>query len=318
MFYITSTVIGNYLYAGGGFGGSRTADEKVERSVYRYSITDDQWCSPLPPAPVVKFALAQLAGKILLVGGRPKPSRVVANVYEYNEESKEWIKPLYIPPMPTPRSSLTAISWKSPAAILACGGFDKNFDPQTCVEIFLQKTNQWFTSYPLPFPRAISTYTIIGNTVYVVGGYKNNSAHGYTRSVAYISVPTLLKHEQRFAGRSLSSAPDLEPSADTPTEWKTLFDVPNFFTCVSSVGGCLLVIGGQSQSLGATSCVSNVYVYNQKVSRSSSSWQEAGELPHACTMCAANTLPTGELLVMGGCTNNGLVNRVYRGTVTLD
>ena len=313
MFYITSTIIGSFLYAGGGFGGSRTADENVERSVYVYSIMEDKWTSPLPPAPVVKFAIAQLSGKIVLVGGRPKPSRVIANVYEYDEEKKEWTVPPSVPPMPTPRSSLTAISWKSPAAILACGGFDKSFNPQTCVEIFHQKSGQWTVSCPLPFPRAIATYTIIGNTVYVVGGYQNNSAHGYTRSVAYTSLSNLLKYQQRTRHSSSSSTSSLED----PPEWKTLPEVPNFFTSVSAIGGCLVVVGGQKESLGATSCISSVYVYCPS-SPSAISWHNVGQLPQACTMCATITLPTGELLVMGGCTNNGLVNSVFRGSVVFE
>lgn len=312
MFYITSTIIGSYLYAGGGFGGSRTADEHVERSIYRYSIVEDSWSSPLPPCPVVKFGIAQLCGKLVLIGGRPKPSRVVANVYEYDEEKHEWVVPPAIPPMPTPRSSLTTISWKSPAAILACGGFDKNFNPQTCVEIYHQKSGQWHTSYPLPFPRAIATYAVIGNTVYIVGGYKNNSPHGYTRSVTCMSISALLKHHQHERRQSSTST-----SSEEGETWKMLPDVPHFFTSATSIAGCLVVVGGQRESLGANSCIKTVYVYCPS-SLSDISWHSVSELPHACTMCGTTALPTGELLVMGGCSNNGLVNKVFRGHLAHD
>ena len=314
MFYISSTVTGSYLYAGGGFGGSRSADEDVERSVYKYSITDDKWNRPLPPAPVVKFGIAQLSGKILLIGGRPKASRVTDKVYEYDEGTKQWITSDSVPSMPTPRSSLTAISWKSPAAILACGGFDRHFNPLTCVEIYHQRSAQWQTSSPLPFPRAIATHTVIGNTVYIVGGYKNNSAHGYTRSVAFASIPALLKNQQR---PTLSPTRESAHEEDSSSEWQTLPDVPHFFTSVTSMGGCLLVVGGQRESLGATTCIPSVYVYCPS-SPNAIRWHSVGELPHACTMCATAALPTGELLVMGGCTNNGLVSKVFRGAVSLD
>ena len=317
MFYINSTIIGSYLYAGGGFGGSRTADEHVERSVYQYSITDDKWLSPFPLAPVVKFGLGQLGGKIILVGGRPRASRVISNCYMFNEDSGEWMVPHTVPPMPTPRSSLTAISWKSPAAILACGGFDKHFNPLTCVEIYIEKTGFWQTSCSLPYPRAISTFTIIGNTVYMVGGYKNNSPHGYTRTVAYASVPGLLRHQpqpQRTSSRGETSDPNSRPKPKPPELWKTLQDVPHFFTSATSIGGCLIAVGGQSESLGATTCITSVYVYSPV----SEDWYQVGELPTACTMCATASLPTGELLVMGGCTNNGLINKVLKGSITID
>ncbi len=307
MFYINSTIIGSYLYAGGGFGGSRTADEHVERSVYRYSITDNKWFSPFPLAPVVKFGLGQLGGKIILVGGRPKASRVTSSCYMFDEENKEWIVPHAVPPLSTPRSSLTAISWKSPVAILACGGFDKHFNPLTCVEIYIQKTASWQMSCPLPFPRAISTFTIIGSTVYMVGGYKNNSPHGYTRTVTHAPIQGLLRYQP-------VSDPKPKSKSQPVDIWKTLEDVPHFFTSTTSIGGCLIAVGGQSESLGATSCVTSVYVY----SPISETWRRFGDLPTACTMCATASLPTGELLVMGGCTNNGLVNKVLKGSITID
>ena len=315
MFYINSTIIGSYLYAGGGFGGSRTADEHVERSVYRYSITDDKWVSSYPFAPVVKFGLCQIGGKIILVGGRPRASRVTSNCYMFDEENNDWVVPHTIPPLPTPRSSLTAISWKSPVAILACGGFDKHFNPLICVEIYMQKTGFWQTSCSLPFPRAISTFTIIGNTVYVVGGYKNNSPHGYTRTVTYASVPGLLRYHppQRTLSRGETSEPKPRPKPESDL-WKTLQDVPHFFTSTTSIGGCLVVVGGQSESLGATTCITSVYVYSPV----SEGWYQVGDLPNACTMCATASLPTGELLVMGGCTNNGLINKVLKGSIAID
>ena len=307
MFYINSTIIGSYLYAGGGFGGSRTADEHVERSVYRYSITEDKWTTPFPYAPVVKYGLGQLGGKIILVGGRPKASRVTPNCYMYDEENDEWIVPHAVPPLSTPRSSLTAISWKSPVAILACGGFDKHFNPLTCVEIYIQKTGFWQTSCSLPFPRAISTFTIIGNTIYMVGGYKNNSPHGYTRTVTYTSILGLLRYQQPGDAKP-------KPKSKPVELWKTLEDVPHFFTSTASIGGCLIAVGGQSESLGATSCVTSMYVY----SPITEVWRQVGELPTACTMCATASLPTGELLIMGGCTNNGLVNKVLKGSLVID
>ena len=316
MFYINSTIIGSYLYAGGGFGGSRTADEHVERSVYRYSITDNMWTAPFPFAPVVKFGLAQLSGKIVLVGGRPKASRVTPNCYMFNEDTQVWDIPNSIPQMPTSRSSLTAISWKSPAAILACGGFDKHFNPLTCVEIYHQKTAQWQISCSLPFPRAIATFTIIGNSVYVVGGYKNNSPHGYTRTVAHAPLASLLRYQQKMRTSSEGS----EPSSGSlkremvPDLWKVLPEVPHYFTSTTSIGGCLIVVGGQSESLGATTCITSVYVYSPV----SEDWYKVSDLPNACTMCATASLPTGELLVMGGCTNNGLINKVLRGSLVIE
>lgn len=315
MFYITSTVIGNDLYAGGGFGGSRMADERIEKSIYKYNIPSDTWSTPFPPTPVVKFGLANLSGKVILIGGRPKSSRVVADVYEFNEEGQEWVSPANFPPMPTARSSLTTISWRAPAAIIACGGFDKNFNPQTCVEIYHQKTGQWQISCPLPFPRAIATHTVIGNTLYIVGGYKNNSPHGYTRSVAFTTVNNLLRHTQQTPASPSSSSSPKEPSP--PTVWKELPEVPNYFTSATSLGGCLVAVGGQSESLGAMSCITSVYVYCPS-SAQTLRWHHVGNLPIACTMCATASLPTGELLVMGGCTNNGLINRVFKGTVVLD
>ena len=313
MFYINTIVIDGYLYAGGGFGGSRTSDEHVERSIYRYSITDDKWTTPFPSAPVVKFGLAQLSGKIVLVGGRPGSSKITANCHCYNEEDREWIvSDKLIPRMQIPRSSLTAVSWKSSPAIIACGGFDKHFNPLTCVEIFHEKTKTWQVSCSLPFPRAISTFAIIGNTLYLVGGYKNNSPHGYTKTVASAHIPSLLKYDP-----PVGTGGENDPKAKSPPTselWKSLPGAPHFFTSCASIRGCLVVVGGQSKSLGATTCITSVFVYSPV----SEDWYQVGELPSACTMCATAALPTGELLVMGGCTNNGLINKVLKGSIVIN
>ena len=194
--------------------------------------------------------------------------------------------------MPTARSSATAISWSSPPALIVCGGRNEQSQPIAVVEVYHSRTSQWHAVTPLPFPRANMTHTVIHNVLYLVGGYEGKEATSYKKTVTVLStaIPLLLQ-------TSLQSS---------PIQWQSLSitNVSNYKPTAISLRGCLLAVGGMkelSHPPKPESVVSSVHAYCP----STSSWVLVGQLPQPLYGCITATLPTGELLVIGGTTPSG-------------
>ena len=267
-------VIGKDVYVGTGFDGK----------VFKYSITDDTW-STLPQAPVRYAGIGYLYKKVLVVGGRLPSNQATADIHEFDEASQQWVRSTSIPPMPTAHSSTTAVSWSSPPALIVCGGRDLQGQPMTVVEVYHSRTSQWHAVSPMPFPRAFMTHTVIHNMLYLVGGYEESNRSTCKKTVMSTSIPQLLET-------------CLQPS---PIQWQTLPIpiVPYYKSTAASLGGCLLVVGGAKSTTlfpTSTSAVSSVHAYCPFTT----SWVLVGELPQPSYSCVTATLPTGELLVIGG------------------
>ena len=261
-----------------------------DRKVFKYSITKDSW-STLPIAPVKYGRIGCLYKKILTVGGRLPSNQVTADIHEFDEASQQWIRSTSIPPMPTARVAVTAVSWSSPPALIVCGGSDQQYQPLTVVEIYHSQTSQWHAVSPLPFPRVGMTHTIIHNMLYLMGGREGQRFDTNKKTVVSASIPQLLEI-------------CLQPSA---VQWQSfpIPDVPTYWSTAASLGGCLLIVGEVKDltvwPLKPDSVDSSVYAYCPFTS----SWVLVGELPQPLCLCITATLPTGELLVIGGMTSAG-------------
>ena len=141
-------VIGKNVYVGVG----------LDREVLKYSITEDTW-NTLPQAPVQSARIGYLYKKVLVVGGQIPSKHLTADIHEFDEASQQWIRSISIPPMPTARKSVTAVSWSSPPALIVCGGCDQQRQPMITVEIYHSRTSQWHAVCPLLFPREQMTHT---------------------------------------------------------------------------------------------------------------------------------------------------------------
>ena len=280
--------------------GSVYVHSKYEdtREIFEYTLCNGRW-KTLPRPPVGYFSICSLFGKVLLVGGWHTKS-----IHEFNETSQRWVKSTTIPPMPTARSSATAVSWSSPPALIVCGGQDAQEEPMTTVEVYHTLTVQWHTVSPLPFPRSHMMNTIIHNSLFLMGGIESSIYS--TRSVIFTSIPDLLDQ--------CCQSSQLEDSSNGHGPWQHLPDTPAYCSGAASLGGCLLTVGGQSRYF-AGNVFSSIHVY----SPSTSSWIHVGDLPHPHTDCGAISLPGGELFVVGGEEISFAGSRrVYKGSILFD
>ena len=272
-------VVGNDVYV------------KSGGNVLKYSITEDTW-STLPEPPVTYSSIGYLHQKIISVGGRLLSNiQVTGDIHEFDEASQQWVRSTSIPPMPTARQESTVVSWTSPTALIVCGGCDEHSEPMNVVEVYHSRTSQWHAVSPLPFPRVSMTHTVIHNELYLVGGCEGSNSRSYTQTVLSALIPQLLES-------------CLQPSRTLPVQWQSLSipDISKHHSTAASLGVCILVVGGNTKShLLAGSKSSSVHAYCP----SCSSWVLVGELPQPLAACITATLPTGELLVMGGLSSPG-------------
>ena len=288
--YGQAIVAGKYVYVGD--------TSLVIPRVHKYNIAEDTWIT-LPSPCFGFFSIVFLYRKVLLVGGLMPPDHITGDVHEFDEASQQWVRSTTIPPMPTARYSATAVSWTSPPALIVCGGCYQQGRSLTVVEVYHGRTSQWHTVSPLPVPRDHITHIIVNSVLFLVGGYEGSTGDTKTKSVMSASIPQLLE----FC---------MQPSTTPSIQWRSasIPDVPHFMPTAASLGGCLLVVGGNRFSGSRkVNPVSSVHAYCP----SSSSWVVVGELPQPLYHCITVTLPTGELLVMGGQTwPIGVSNTVYK------
>ena len=258
--------------------------------IQQYSPTDDSW-STLPPALVRLFAMGELNGQLVIVGGVTRQDVVIGKVQTFDSSSQKWEES--IPPMPTARYSPAVFS--QPSCLTVVGGADQHEKKLSNVEVFIPQTSQWHKASPAPSPLSHMTTTVIHNKCFL--------AEYYSTEVYQLCV-------------SVHLATTTTGSSVTPqvtTEWKALPELPYQRFALGSLNGCLLAVGGGEwgNPIPTVHCYSPVPITN--------TWKRVGGLPEQCTACSTVLLPTtGELLVMGGRIGPWLYTKkvVWRVTVT--
>ena len=138
-------------------------------------------------------------------------------------------------------------------------------------------------------------HTVIDTMLYLIGGAEGSTVSTHKETVMSTSIPQLVDA-------------CLQPSR---IQWQSLSipNVPNYLSAAASLGGCLLVVGGKKDLTiplkpKSDSVVSSVHAYCPFTS----SWVLVGELPQPLYSCVTATLPTGELVVIGGISSSGWAN----------
>ena len=276
-----AVVIRGIVYVGGGDTGS---DDDNDYLIQQYSPTDDTW-STLPPAPVYFFGMGELNGQLVIVGGRTRQDDVTGKVHTLNSSTQKWVES--IAPMPTARDSPAVFS--QPSCLTVVGGGDQHDTHLSDIEIFMPHKSQWHkTTSPAPSPLCDMTTTVIDNKCFIA---EYGSTKVYQLCVSLQQTKT--------------------DSANTPqviTEWTNLCDLPHEGCGLGSINGCLLAVGGGSALNPITTILGFSPITN--------TWKTVGELPEPRHDCITVLLPTGELLVMGGCARSwSPTNKVWRAAI---
>ncbi|XP_064407491.1 uncharacterized protein LOC135352241 isoform X2 [Halichondria panicea] len=264
---VQSVVIGDTVYVGGGI-----ADNDRDMCTV-VKLEQDQW-TKLPEYTAKWFAMTSLANQLVLVGGTDPRNNKCTNQLALLE-SGEWTHPY--PPMNIARSSSTAVSFNN--HIIAAGGFDdKGYT--SSVEVLDVASRRWYIAQSLPNPRSELKSTLIGNTLYLMGGWDINVT--VTKTVYHVDLNELIAKARS--------------NLDTPTLWQTLREVPLRLSAPLSIGGSLLAVGGVNNRGNPSS---SIHLYQPDTRR----WVKVGDLPTARYSCTCSVLPSGEVIVAGGQTS---------------
>ena len=273
---VHSVVIEESVYVGGG----NAASIHIKCTVMKFDLQRDEW-TKLPQYSAMFFAMATINSQLALVGGQDpvtgKPTNQIALF-----ASGKWISPY--PPMYIARHSSTAVCFKN--YIIVAGGWDNEGHGTSSVEVLDVAKRSWYIADSLPNTRSSVKSTLIGNVLYLMGGYDHTDS---TKAIHMVNLSELIS-------KAISKQA-------TPTLWQDLEEAPLKYSAPLNVGGSLLAVGGRH----CNDPSSTIHLYQPDIRQ----WVKVGDLPSARYCCTCSVLPSGEIIVAGG--DNGQSN--YLATV---
>ena len=271
--YIQSVEVDGTVYVGGG-----DADE--DEDSYTVMAYDTQTCKwhTLPPYSARWFTMTTINKTLILVGGCHGHT-VVDQLCVWKTDSNQWTLPF--PPMPTPRHSPSAISYKH--WLVVASGYRNRY--LSTVEVLDVDNKQWTTAPSTPMPWHTMKSTIIGDTWYLMGG-RYNSYIDYP-SVYSVSLEALVSHS----------------ASDSSKIWNNIAPLNCTHSSTLSLGGSLLALGGHDIKKGPVSTIQH-YVPE------TNTWVLAGELPHPLYDFTP-IMTAGRLHVFGGYSDRRLANYYF-------
>ncbi len=247
------------------------------RSIYAYEWQREEW-SKLRDCPNYDYTLAVVGGLLTAVGGF-QSWRCTNSLFSLVGDGSERRWEEHFPAMPTKRIWTAVVC--SGKHLVVMGGEDHN--KLTTVEVLNTETRQWITASSLPFPLDQTSATIVGDNIYLVGGYDR---YGKAfRSVLTCSLTALLQ----------SCQPHLLTSQSPPL-WHQVADTPAYRSTCVTLNGELVAVGGRDSSSIPTY---SVYTYDP----ATDSWNVISLVNIARWRCLAVVLPGDRLMLVGGHTS---------------
>ena len=156
--------------------------------------------------------------------------------------------------------------------IVACGWWERDV-----VEVLDTSSGRWYTAQPVPVGGESMSSVVVGDCWYLssFGSWKDGKKH-----IFWAHLPTLIS--------SATSA-----HSDTAVIWHELPTPPVECPTLLALHGHLLLVGGRG-------CVQELHHYDPETSQ----WRECGQLPVGMSAPCCGVLPSGELMVAGGLTED--------------
>ena len=270
--HVHAVEIEGRLYVGGG----ETCKTYNNYLIMEYDSYLRRW-DTLPAYAARKFAMTAVGNLLVIVGGQEldNSSKVLS---VWRADSKEWTHPY--PEMPTARANCSTVTYNKWLVVAGGMAYQLYLTPRSIssVEVLNTDAKQWSTAPQLPVPMYYMKTALVGDTLYLMGGYAN---YLYTTKVYSISIKTLT---------SSKASKDM---------WKEIAELQSSRSAPLSLSGSLLAVGGWNKNYTAS-----IHLYQPNADQ----WVKIGDLPSPRSDCACVVNVTGEVLVVGGW--NGLNLRV--------
>ena len=241
--------------------------------VYHYNCEEQTWSS-LPSCPHSHSSLAVVNGLLTAIGGGFfEPTNHLFSL----TNGKVWVK--HFPAMPTKRYGTAAVC--SGRSLVVAGGYGEEHRLLT-VEVMDTESLQWSTASSLPFALRFASATACQGRIYLMGF----GMWRERRSMLACSLAVLLQ-----SLRSQSLGARLKRAVVPP--WHHVADPPVQYSHCVTVCGQLLTVGGVD---GSMKCTTAIHCYNPVTN----SWKVVSNMPTARCSCLVTVLPSNELMVVGG------------------
>lgn len=282
-----------------------------------------------------EFAIAELDGKIYIIGGYPSTRITVATVqtYDSHTNSWQWIAPL---PQPANHGMAAAVNGKVyhiGGQSTAAGGEEAGY--LDTVYEYSPNTDQWVSRAIMPTKRSAGVAAVIGDKIYVAGGRPprgNDFAVYDTRLDKWTvlpDLPTARNHVAgatiggkvyvvggRFGGGFQSDVTDVLEMYDPPVNsWIKKTPMPTKRGGINgiAVGNCFYVWGGEGNRNSPTGLFDEMEVYNA----ATDTWRNLGKMQVTVHGVTGAAYINGWIYIPGGGTAQGgssgsTIHQVFR------
>ncbi len=273
-------VLDGKLYWGGGEvsqGGTTIPD----RHVRVFDLARCQRWDYLPDHPYSYFTVAVYGNALVAVGGWDNATNNATDqVLLWDATSSSWTKSQ---PMLTSRSESSAVGYNQ---FLAVAGGWNGSTVINVVEVFDGDCQAWVRAPHLPVPAKMCKTAFHDGYWYLIGGDSYSTHVSVNRASMDEMIASVKAMRQRRQQRT--------------AVWSTLTDLPVKSSPLAIWGCTLVALGGTSKE------PSNTVIRSSKIHAycpHTNSWHHIGDMPTKGSAHCAVTLPTGELLIVGGRTD---------------
>ena len=222
----------------------------------------ERWTMLAPlPEPRQENGVAELNGKVYVVGGMRSESSTSDAVEVYDPSTDQWSRTAA---MPAPRHHTTAVPVNGKLYVIG-GHVGANFDSVDTVFEYDPAADRWATKSPMPSARGGLAAAALGGKIYVAGGSPDPREHDFA---AY------------------------DPATDT---WEVLpaMPTPRNHLAAAATAGRFYAMGGRSGAIGGITNVVEAY------DPAAGSWSTRSAMPTARGGHAAAALGSC-IYVVGG------------------
>jgi len=245
---------------------------RCSTSINMYNIENGKWSLSCITTPHSCFGMTVVSNRLVIVGGMVEMLPLILTDKVYDLVGEQWKA---CGTLLSPKASPAALGYKS--LLLVIGGSDNKDEVKSDVEVLDTVTGQWQVCTSLPEPQVRLMSTVIGNTLYLMGGCGVN-------------------HHPSQATFSIS----LDSFQSGILEWRHLPLTP--LVCSTPVGAhdeYLLAVGGKKRLNGKWHRSSDIYVLNLETWH----WELVGAVPAARS--SAGVVSDGKrIFVIGGANND--------------
>lgn len=263
-----AVVLRGKVYVGGGNIFKRSgAQSCLPSGLLIYDLAKGTWDTLRTPTK--SYGLTSYHSQLVLVGGKnPTNFGHSTNRLWVLDEEHHWTEPL--PPMLTKNCGASALGVGN--HLIVAGGLNDELGPLDVVQIY--DGHEWRMAHSLPNACYFMKSALYEGNWYLAGGV------GQSRMVFHTSMESLIV---------ATNTEEIDQ-----TLWKKLPNVPLLKSALLVFRKQLLSVGGGDP------CSSSIYAYTSYTN----SWVCVADLPIVCYSTCILDLPTGELMMMGGVTDD--------------